>query len=537
MKLNKMAMAALAMGGMTAFSACDNIDENDRFIPVEKPVVPIEEVTKTLLVMDFTGDNCSNCPEATKVLHSVQEEYTDNVIVVGLHPRGGGELTKPLYGQNFRSKAAQAIFELYDVPTSFPYAIFNGKEKSSEYNQWYTLASGYMGQIANMSIKAQCDYTEASRELTVDYSINMTHDISSEKGYGVMVWVMENNITGPQMTNSGLDQNYVHNHVLRASLSSSPDGNGDNGVIIGKEFKAEDSYRGSASITLDEKWNAENCQVVVYMYNADNNEVEQSVLADVISNKVVEDPHKVPQNLLVMDFTGDNCSNCPNAASMLHDAQEAYPGKVVVVGLHPRGGGELTKPLYGQNFRSSAAQAIFELYNVPTSFPFAIFNGTEKSSEYNQWFTLVTSAIESQTNMTINASTAYEPESRELSVDYFIDFTEDVAEDVSVMVWVMENNITGPQMTNSGLDQNYVHNHVLRASMNGDNGESLGSTFANGQTVKGSASVILHDKDKNEKDKDTWVAENCQVVVYTFNKDTKAVLQCAVANVSVPSAE
>lgn len=516
MKLSNLSLAAAALAGMASLCACDNIAEDDRYIGVPKPVVPIEEVSKVLLITEFTGAMCTNCPAGAYTLHNIQNEYPDHVVIVGLHPKSGG-FTNPVGKQDFRTEAAETMYNIFH-PAGFPCAVFNGQESSTVASQWFTIASDMIGEVANMSIKADCGYDAETRNLTVDYTISMTHDISNTKGYGVKVWIMENDITGFQIDNGVPKLDYVHNHVLRGSL------NGDDGQIIGNSFKTGENYRGSASMTLDEGWKAENCQVVVYMFDAETQEVEQTVLADVISEKVVEDPHKVPQNLLIQEFTGAMCTNCPNGAQTLHGIQEEYPGKVIVVGMHPKSGG-FTNPVGTQDFRTDAAEAMYLHYH-PAGFPCAVFNGKETSTVVSQWFTIATNALTAETNMTINASSAYDSESGEVSVNYFVDFTEDVNEDINVMVWLMENDITGFQIDNGTPKLDYVHNHVLRASLCGDWGENIGKEFVNGQSVNKTVSMKMDEK---------WKPENCQIVVYTIDSETKAVLQAAVANVIVPA--
>lgn len=276
MNIYKLAFAILLFGSVT-LSSCDNIADDDRFIPIEKPETPIEDVTKILLIQEFTGNNCTNCPNGAATLHSVQEAYPGQTIVVGLHPygkNGSDPNTQPILYQDFRTEAAQAMYEIYQ-PSGFPCAVFNGSLQSTDHISWFSDASKLIGQIANMSITAECGYDEESRSLSVDYAIEFTHDISDAKGFGVMVWIMENDIVGFQLDNGKLIADYVHNHVLRASL------NGNNGEIIGSSFKARDNYTGNASISLPENWNAENCQVVVYVFKASTYETEQAAIADV----------------------------------------------------------------------------------------------------------------------------------------------------------------------------------------------------------------------------------------------------------------
>ena len=72
------ATAAMAM----AAASCSNIDEGDRLIYV-KPA----EVGRAILIEDFTGQKCINCPTGTEIINSIVETYgEENVIAyqVGL---------------------------------------------------------------------------------------------------------------------------------------------------------------------------------------------------------------------------------------------------------------------------------------------------------------------------------------------------------------------------------------------------------------------------------------------------------------------
>lgn len=87
---NKFAICAAALSLM----ACSNIDEDDRFIEVE-PV----EVAKRVLIEDFTGQRCVNCPNASEMIESLQEQYgAENVIAVGIH---SGPFSKTVTNQPF----------------------------------------------------------------------------------------------------------------------------------------------------------------------------------------------------------------------------------------------------------------------------------------------------------------------------------------------------------------------------------------------------------------------------------------------------
>lgn len=263
--------------GLTSLflGACDNIDENDRYYGVEKPAPPVQNVPKNLLIMEFTGNRCVNCPLGAQTIHNIQTNNPEyEIITVGLHPAGGGPNTQPIGTQDFRTAEAEVMFQYYK-PSGFPCAVFNGGVKSTTINTWPTLAVDYFGEEADMSIDIENIYDDSTREVTVNYKVNMTNDVVSN--LSVMVWIMENNIVGYQLDGGELLSDYVHNHVLRDSL------NGDWGTQLPNPLYNGDVIEGTASMTLNEAWVAENCQILVYVFQTDSKLVEQSQLADVIN--------------------------------------------------------------------------------------------------------------------------------------------------------------------------------------------------------------------------------------------------------------
>ena len=273
MKASYLSLGLFLLAGLA--SGCDNIDENDRYIKVEKPVI---DNPRTLLIMEFTGNNCPNCPTGAITVEQIKEdEAPGRVISVGLHPYGSHfteptvSIHTPSKNQDLRCQAATALFDYYQ-PSGFPTAIFNGLKSSmsGSTGDWIQRASEALRATSYITINPTCLYDQESRKLSVNYNVDFLDDIN--KKLSITVWIVENKIMGTQTMPDGKPNlNYEHNHVLRASL------NGDWGSELGSKFEAESTKTGSASMTLNEEWTAENCDVVVYVYNEDNKEVEQAI--------------------------------------------------------------------------------------------------------------------------------------------------------------------------------------------------------------------------------------------------------------------
>ena len=84
-----------AFVALATLAGCDEVDEQDRFISMGDV-----EVKRNVLLEDFTGQDCSNCPTAHEVVASLKEQYGDAVVAVAVHatsvfgipegdPRGG----------------------------------------------------------------------------------------------------------------------------------------------------------------------------------------------------------------------------------------------------------------------------------------------------------------------------------------------------------------------------------------------------------------------------------------------------------------
>ncbi len=191
-----------------------------------------------------------------------------------------------------------------------------------------------------------------------------------------------------------------------------------------------------------------------------------------------------PRNLLIMEFTGNTCLNCPTGAATVEQIKEdEAPGRVISVGLHPYGShftepvASLHTPSHKQDLRCEAATAIFDYYK-PSGFPSAIFNGlaSSMSGVTSDWIQRASEALKATSYLNLSASCTYDAENRHLNVDYDVEFLDDVFRKLNLTVWLVENKIMGTQTMPDGKPNfNYEHNHVLRASLNGNWGQELGN--------------------------------------------------------------
>lgn len=245
------ATAAMAM----AAASCSNIDEGDRLIYV-KPA----EVGRAILIEDFTGQRCINCPTGTEIINGIVETYgEDNVIAVGIHsgPLGfAGNSKTP----GLMTDTGNEYYTRWDKENKMgqPWVVFNRKTSpDSHYNNWAAMVGTIISEKANLSVKIDNAYDAATRTLTTTVGAFGTNGTVNGK---LQVWIVEDGVKALQMMPDGKpNKEYMHNHVFRAAV------NGTWGEDV--TVKEGETTTKQYSYVLPETWNADNIAVVAFVYN------------------------------------------------------------------------------------------------------------------------------------------------------------------------------------------------------------------------------------------------------------------------------
>lgn len=245
------ATAAMAM----AAASCSNIDEGDRLIYV-KPA----EVGRAILIEDFTGQKCINCPTGTEIINGIVDTYgEDNVIAVGIHsgPLGfAGNSKTP----GLMTDTGNEYYTRWDKENKMgqPWVIFNRKTSpDSHYNNWAAMVGTIISEKANLSVKIANAYDAAKRTLTTTVGAFGTNGTVNGK---LQVWIVEDGVKALQMMPDGKpNKEYMHNHVFRAAVNGT--WGEDVTVKEGETTTMKYSYK------LPEAWTADNIAVVAFVYN------------------------------------------------------------------------------------------------------------------------------------------------------------------------------------------------------------------------------------------------------------------------------
>lgn len=222
-------------------------------------------------------------------------------------------------------------------------------------------------------------------------------------------------------------------------------------------------------------------------------------------------PAEVGRAVLIEDLTGQRCINCPTGTDIIKGIIKTYgEDNVIAVGIHcgPLGFAGTSKRVglktdTGDEYFTHWANGT-ELYQ-----PSAIFNRKKGPSDnYNNWPAEVGLIISEKANLYVNIDNAYDAKTRTLTtkVDAF-GVNDTVTVSGKLQVWIVEDGIKAMQMMPDGsANQEYIHNHVFRAAVNGTWGEEV--TVKEGETTSKDYSYVLPE---------TWNAENISVVAFVYN--------------------
>lgn len=238
------------LGMMLALVACDNIPEDERLIYV-KPAA----VSRTVLIEDFTGQRCVNCPNATQAIEQIIEQYGDSgVVAVGIH---SGPFARTLRNVPLPLWTAEGdeYFNHWQVQEQ-PSGMVN-RRPVSNYPSWAAQVYEEIQKTAPVSISLACDVDAETRQLTANVHMMAVDGAVSGK---LQLWLVEDSIVSPQYMPDGKPvTDYVHTHVFRQSI------NGTWGEDVSMPEGETDATM--AQMVIPEDYILNHLSVVAFVYN------------------------------------------------------------------------------------------------------------------------------------------------------------------------------------------------------------------------------------------------------------------------------
>ncbi len=224
--------------------------------------VPIKKV----LIEDYTGHKCGNCPQAHEKLQELINNYCDHIVPVSIHVGYFASPSEGNYSTDFRTKTGNALNDYFGNDMA---GLPNGMVNRTKYNGSVILSADSWGAALAEQLKTKPlldvnihnSYDKSTRKVSSKIDIEFLSDMN--KKLMLNVWVIEDSIIDYQKdyNNTPVDiPDYVHRHVLRAAITPTWGENVLNGhaqinQIIEKNF----------SFNLDSSINENHCHIVAFV--------------------------------------------------------------------------------------------------------------------------------------------------------------------------------------------------------------------------------------------------------------------------------
>jgi len=214
-------------------------------------------------------------------------------------------------------------------------------------------------------------------------------------------------------------------------------------------------------------------------------------------------PEPTERNVLIEEFTGVRCVNCPQGTDEILNLQSIYGGNVIAVAIHA-GFFAQRYPDSKFDFKIPQGEAIEEWLGAPLGYPAAVINRVkfpgEQSLQLNRqsWAGRIASEIQKKPMVRITIEADYNPTSRKIDARLFILAEEAIDYPTRLSIMLTEDNIVDPQAdvaAPTGKTVAYLHRHVLRDMLTNFDGNPLAASMTKGQVIERNFSYTLPETD------------------------------------------
>ena len=221
------------------FSGCEKI-ENPYYFGEPEPNIPLfADSVKKVLLEDYTGMRCNNCPEAARMAEEIANTSRTRVIVMAVH---AGYLAEPKapFTLDLRCSEGNTYFQDFNI-TANPMGVINRSQKAGifeyTFRNWKEAIKVELQKPLTFKLKVEGSLTDDGA--AINAKITYTAKETATEEHNLLVFLVEDGIVGWQQDGGNIDKNYRFHNVLRETLH----GDAYYGISIGKpEAGKENTY-------------------------------------------------------------------------------------------------------------------------------------------------------------------------------------------------------------------------------------------------------------------------------------------------------
>ena len=220
----------------------------------------VEPTGKTVLIKDFTGARCVNCPAAAEHAHNLQHQLDeDHIFIMSVH---AGYQAQPMGSfPDFLTDEGTEWYNNHDSNPLFTVdhvALTEGNTLNE--TQIDAPVAAALSEEQSFEIRLTPLFDEACRQLYVTVNAYALDDLDGQ--FYITACLVEDHIVGWQTTPSGVDKEYDFRNVFRGTLNGAY---GD--AFEDAQVNSGDTFNFNYSTEINADYNADECYLMVYIYD------------------------------------------------------------------------------------------------------------------------------------------------------------------------------------------------------------------------------------------------------------------------------
>ncbi len=247
------------------------------------------------------------------------------------------------------------------------------------------------------------------------------------------------------------------------------------------------------------------------------------------------------RNAIIEDFTGHNCSNCPQAATIAHNLHEANPTRVFVASIHssPQGMSafQATNNSYKTDFTNQNALAMGTFFGDLANSGFSgnpsgsvnkLKAGTALFYPAGAWSIKMNEVLASPLKVALKSHVNYYASTYGAYLHTEVEVLDNALEgNLGMVVYLLEDTLVAAQNVSSVLTPNYVHRDIHRKNLSGQTwGRLLDADLKkpNGKYYL-NYSFVVPNQLAADGSAGTYNASNMHLLIYVYDKTTYEIYQ------------
>jgi thiol-disulfide isomerase/thioredoxin len=260
--------------------------------------------------------------------------------------------------------------------------------------------------------------------------------------------------------------------------------------------------------------------------DARGNGVVQPLLVDTLNF-----PDSTAKTILLEDYTGHTCGNCPKAHDKAQELYSKYPGRIVITSVHCSSFSNtfpVGAPKYTYKFWTTESKALDNIFkcSLGTGLPKGMVNRRQDNSgafplDFGQWEAAIVSELNKKSVIKIESKATLDTLNNKIDLSAKIKYLQTINDTLNFSVYVLEDSIVAWQQDYSkpigSQDvQFYTHRHVFRKAVGGENGE----TISNATKVRKDSLVRLYAIPLDP----IWNKKKLSIVTFVSRKSSNVLL-------------